>query len=161
MMPTVRSLAAPFAILALLCAVPAWAQKGTGEETGVARAGELPAVRAMSGTIQGIEIGACEKTTGRSPMGAHLGVETEGGVVNLHLGPVSAVDHVLEQLSIGQAIGFQAFRTEALAEDAWIAKSLEVDGKRIVLRDDGLRPAWAYGRGGGGGRRGGGPGRCW
>jgi hypothetical protein len=106
-------------------------------------------------------------TTGRSATGAHLRVETEDDqVVDLHLGPLSAVEHVLEQVPIGQSIRSEAFRTERMPEDAYVAKSLILDDKIIHLRDDNLCPSWAAGTGagrGGGPRRGGGPspGGCW
>lgn len=167
MITTLRFRHAAFALLVLALAAapfsaPAWAQKGTGDSVGVARSGNLPPVTQMSGTIQRIDLGPCESSTGRSPMGAHLSVDTPDGVINLHLGPVSAVDHVLDQLAEGQTITFAAFRTEALPDDARIAKSLTIGDKTIALRDDGLRPTWAYGQGRG---RGHGPasprGRCW
>lgn len=133
---------------ALVLATPAAAQKGIGEQTGVAREAVKPPVQEMSGTVADVKIGACEQTTGRSNMGAHLMVTVEGGkTINLHLGPLSAVEHVVEQVPTGTPIAFEAFRTEEMPEDAYVAKSIAVDDKVIHLRDDNLRPSWAGGRG--------------
>jgi hypothetical protein len=156
----------------VLVAVPATAQKGTGETTGVAQQAMKPPIEAMSGTIKDIKIGPCERTTGRSSEGVHLIVQTEDGkTINLHLGPAAALDDALDQLSAGQQITFEAFRTDAMPKDAYVAKSLKAGDTTFDLRDDNLRPKWAIapqgGRGAGrgpgmgaGGRpgQGGGPG---
>ncbi len=152
---------------ALLFTVPAAAQKGMGEATGMARQTVKPPIETMSGTIKDIKIGPCERTTGRSLEGAHLIVQaTDGKTINLHLGPTGALEDVLDQLSVGQQISFEAFRTEAMPQDAYVAKSLKAGDTAFELRDDNLRPNWAIagqgGRGGGpgmGGARGQGPGR--
>jgi hypothetical protein len=156
----------------VLVAVPATAQKGTGEATGVAQQAVKPPIEAMSGTIKDIKIGPCERTTGRSSEGVHLIVQTKDGqTINLHLGPAAALDDALDQLSAGQQITFEAFRTDAMPKDAYVAKSLKAGDTTFDLRDDNLRPKWAIaaqgGRGAGrgpgmgaGGRsgQGGGPG---
>ena len=158
-------------LLGLLGAMPAAAQKGMGEPTGVARQAVKPPIETMSGTIKDIKVAPCERTTGRSLEGVHLIVQTEQGkTVNLHLGPSAALEDVLDQLSAGQQITFEAFRTDAMPQDAYVAKSLKIGDTAFELRDDNLRPKWAIaaqgGRGGpgmGGGRgqgqgRGAGPG---
>jgi hypothetical protein len=140
--------AALFGLAAM--AAPALAQKGTGEETGVARQGLKLPIEAMSGTIKDIKIGPCEKTTGRFKEGVHLIVQTpEARTINLHLGPSAALQNELKQLSAGKEISFEAFRTERMPKDAYIAKSIKADGKLFTLRNDNLRPVWARGRGGG------------
>ncbi len=91
----------------------------------------------------------------------------DGAKFNIHLGPEKAVDHVVDQRVIGQAVTVDAFRTERLPDDAYIAKSLHLGDKVIHLRDDDLRPSWAYTQGKGQGRsHGAGQGRgkwgsCW
>jgi len=144
-------------------AAPATAQKGTGEPSGVARQAVKPPVEAMSGTIKDIKIGPCEKTTGRAAEGAHLIVQTpDARTINLHLGPTFALREELKQLSAGQDISFEAFRTERMPKDAYIAKSIKAGDKVFALRNDSLRPIWAGGRGGGRGRQmGRGGGNCW
>jgi hypothetical protein len=148
--------AAFFAIAAV--ASPAIAQKGTGEQTGVARQGLKLPIEAMSGTIKDIKIGPCEKTAGRAKEGVHLILQApDGRTINLHLGPTFALRDELKQLAAGQEISFEAFRTARMPKDAYIAKSIKAGDKVFALRNDNLRPRWAGGRGGGRGMgRGGG-----
>lgn len=155
------------AVFFVLTAGWALAQRGVGDPVGVARQGDALPVQTLSGTVVSIEVGACEQTTGRSPQGVHLLVDTdEGERINLHLGPLFAVDHLVDQMEDGLEISFDAFRTDALPDDAFIARTLRFDGKSVQLRDDSLRPSWAYGQGAGRGRgmgqgQGRGFGRCW
>lgn len=151
------------ALALLLTANLAAAQRGMGDSVGVARQGVVPPVQTFNGTIVSVEVGPCERTTGRSLQGVHLFVDTDAGErVNLHLGPLFAVDHVVDQVEDGLDITFEAFRTDALPEDAFIAKTLRFDGKTVHLRDDTLRPSWAYGQGRGPARgQGRGFGQCW
>jgi hypothetical protein len=142
---------------------PAIAQKGAGEQTGIARQGLKLPIEAMSGTIKDIKIGPCEKTTGRAKEGAHLIVQApDGRTINLHLGPTLALRDELKELTAGQQITFDAFRTDRMPKDAYIAKSIKAGDKVFALRNDDLRPRWAGGRGGGRGRgMGRGGGGCW
>jgi hypothetical protein len=143
-------------LLWLLCAMLAAAQKGMGEPTGVARQAVTPPIETMSGTIKDIEIGPCERTTGRSLEGVHLIVQAESGkTINLHLGPAAALEDVLDQLSAAQQITFEAFRTDAMPQDAYVAKSLKAGDTTFDVRDDSFRPNWAIAARGG---QGGGPG---
>ncbi|TVR83721.1 MAG: hypothetical protein EA405_03370 [Rhodospirillales bacterium] len=152
-----------------LMSTAAQGQRGVGDPEGVARMAERPPVEAMSGTVTDMKIGRCMATTGRADTGLHLLVETpEIERLDLHLGPADVLAHVIEQVEIGETIGFEAFRTDAMPENAYVAKTLTLDDKTIHLRDDGLRPSWAQTRGGfrGGMRRGTGdrperPGPCW
>lgn len=142
-------------LAAALFALPAAAQKGTGDSEGVARKGLRPPIEALSGTIKEIKIGPCEKTTGRSREGAHLIVQTpQATTINLHLGPTFALRDELKQLAVGQDVSFEAFRTDRMAKDAYIAKTVKSGDKVFTLRNDNLRPTWAGrgGRGRGGGR---------
>ena len=83
-------------------------------------------------------------------------VQAENGkTINLHLGPAAALEDVLDQLSAGQQMTFEAFRTDAMPQDAYVAKSLKAGDTTFDLRDDNLRPNWAIAARGG---RGGGPG---
>jgi len=138
---------------ALLFSVSALAQKGTGEATGIAQQAVKPPVITLLGKLLEIKIGPCENTTGWSTTGTHLIMQSKDGMkLNIHLGPTSAVEHVIDQLVIGQSLTFDAFRTERLPKNAYILKSLILDGKVIHLRDNNLRPSWAYARGWGQGR---------
>lgn len=141
-------------------AMPATAQKGTGERTGVAQQTVKPPIEVLAGTIKDTKIGPCERTTGRSAEGVHLIVEAKDGrTINLHLGPTAALDDALEQLSAGKQITFEAFRTNIMPTDAYVAKSLTVGETTFQLRDDNLRPKWAIAaQGGRGAERGAGMG---
>jgi hypothetical protein len=134
----------------VLFTVPAMAQKGMGEPTGVAQQAEKPPIEVMAGTIKDTRIGPCERTTGRSAEGVHLIVQAKDGkTINLHLGPTAALDDALDQLSAGKQITFEAFRTAAMPKDAYVAKSLTVGETTFELRDDNLRPKWAIAAQGG------------
>jgi hypothetical protein len=153
---TSRQLGIAALLSVLLFAVPAAAQKGMGEPTGVAREAVKPPIETLSGTIKDIKIGPCERTTGRSLEGAHLIVQAEDGkTINLHLGPTAALEDVLDQLSVGQHVTSEAFRTDVMPQDAYVAKSVKAGDTTFDLRDDNLRPNWAIAARGG---RGGGPG---
>ena len=132
------------------------AQKGIGEVIGVAWQAVTPPIETMSGTIKDIKTGPCERTTGGSLEGVHLIVQAESGkTINLHLGPAAALEDVLDQLSAGQQITFEAFRTDAMPQDAYVANSLKAGDTTFDLRGDSLRPSWAMAARGG---QGGGPG---
>ena len=122
------------------------AQKGVGNQTGVAREAIKPQVSAFSGNLVEIRIGLCEKTTGRSLVGTHLFLETpDGKILNIHLGPAAAVADIVAKLSVRekQALTVKAFRTEKMPENNYAAQSITFDANTIVLRDNTLRPVWA------------------
>ena len=159
-----------FAVAASLLSVVnvpvVYAQKGAGDQTGVARQPVQPQVVAFSGSLVEIRIGLCEKTTGKSPVGTHLFLETpDDKSLNIHLGPAAAVADIVTMLSTraNQDLTVRAFRTEKMPENQYVAQSLTFDARTIELRDMTLRPVWAgsasglHGRGasqgGGRGRR--------
>ena len=126
-----------------------YAQKGMGDSTGIAQSIEKPAVTSITGKVVDMNVGPCENTTGRSPKGIHLILQTdEGERANLHLGPVRAVVDLIDQLSIDEAVTASAFQTDNMPANAYIAQTVTLaDGQRIQLRDDDLRPSWAGTRG--------------
>ena len=131
---------------------PVLAQRGTGDEQGVFRSGVAVETAAISGTVTEVARTTCPATTGRSPIGVHLILQSaDGEPINLHLGPPSAMDDVLATVDEGDGITADAFRTDALAPDNYVATTLTVDGQTFTLRGDDLQPVWA----GSGGRRGG------
>lgn len=155
----------------LLISGPANAQRGTGEANGVAgQARNLPTVT-LKGTVSEVKIGSCEQTTGGGVTGVHLQVKSaDGRDINLHLGPQAALDDVLKVVKAGSAIKADAFRTDRMPQDAFVARSITVDNQAFQLRDENLRPRWAgNGMGGGPGRGqgmgmgtgGGRSGACW
>jgi hypothetical protein len=126
------------------------AQKGTGEAVGAAQQAVKPEVVTLSGKLLEVKTGPCEKTTGRSPVGTHIVLETaKKEKVNVHLGPASAVAEAVKKLAIGQEITVKAFRTDKLEDQHYVAVSLSFDKTTIEFRDDALRPVWAQGGRGG------------
>jgi hypothetical protein len=134
------------AALTLTCGIlvpNAQGQRGMGESSGVARQSIKPEIVKLSGRLMEIKTGPCEKTTGRSPIGTHLILETDkGDKLNIHLGPDTAVADTVAKLSIGQKLTVKAFRTEKMPENHYSAQSLTFDKTTVELRDAGLRPVW-------------------
>jgi len=136
-------------------ASPAFAQKGVGDTSGVARQATQPQVVSLTGKIVEVKTGPCESATGRSPVGTHLLLQTpKGERLNIHLGPAEAVAEMVAKLSIGEQATVQAFRTEKMKEQHYVAKSLKQGDVAVELRDENLRPFWAQGPGRGGQGRG-------
>ena len=139
--------------LSLLLSNIAFAQKGIGDDSGIVRQGLAPPVSSISGELLDIKSGPCEKTTGKANIGTHLIIQgSKGQKLNIHLGPANAVDHVVEKLSLKQPLYLDVFHTERMPVNAYIAKSLTIDGEVIHLRDENLRPSWANPQGSGSGR---------
>ena len=87
--------------------------------------------------------------------GVHLIVQAQDNrTINLHLGPASPLADIVQKLAPSQEITFEAFRTDRMPKDAYVAKSLTAGGKTFALRNDSLRPKWASRRAGKGGGRG-------
>lgn len=157
----------------LLTAAPAVAQRGMGDAEGMARNPQAAEYVDLSGTVSEVVTGPCEMTTGRAAVGAHVIVQSDTlGRINVHLGPAAAVEALLDHLEPGVALTAEAFRTDRMPADAYVAKTVHVGDADYVLRGDDLRPAWAIGPRGGGQQRGQRPGfgatgaggggqRCW
>ena len=142
-----------------------YAQRGMGDQTGVARQAVTPKLISLSGDIVAVLTQPCEKTAGVGRVGTHILLRTEDGKeLNVHLGWAIAVEEIAKQLTLGEQVTVTAFRTEKMPVGHYVAKSLTSDGKTVQLRDDNLRPTWAgvgrgyrawqggYGRGWRGGR---------
>jgi len=131
----------------LVCGAPvtkASAQRGVGEPSGVARQAIKPDIVSLSGRLVEIKTGPCEKTTGRSPIGTHIVLETtKGETLNIHLGPEAAVADTVAQLTVGETVAVKAFRTDKMPEKHYTAQSLTFGKTTMVFRDVGLRPVWA------------------
>ncbi|MFO0888841.1 MAG: hypothetical protein U0790_06795 [Isosphaeraceae bacterium] len=122
----------------------AHAQKGGGEDAGVARQAVKPEVVTLTGKLVEIRTGPCEATTGRSAYGTHIVVDVpERGRVDVHLGPASKVAESVAKMPVGQEITVDGFRTRALKPDQYIARTLRFGSETIELRDASLRPVWA------------------
>ncbi len=124
----------------------AYAQKGVGDLTGIARQSVKPEVVSLSGKLIEIRTGLCETSTGRSPVGTHFILEApDGKKLNVHLGPSAVVADMVAKLRIGHDVVVRAFRTEKLKADHFVAQSITAGENRIELRDAELRPIWAQG----------------
>ena len=141
------TLLAAIALLSSTLAPLAYAQKGMGEPTGVARRAVKPELTSFAGNIVAVVTEPCEKTTGRGVVGTHVLLRTKKGRQrNVHLGWSVAVEDIASRLTVGKKVGVTAFRTEKMPEGHYVAQSLEFDGNTVQLRDENLRPFWA-GRG--------------
>jgi hypothetical protein len=137
--------------LMLLCvlvggfaAIEVHAQKGVGDSIGIAQQAIKPEVVSLSGSVKAIMIEPCEMTKGRSTKGTHILLETAvGDQQNIHLGPTASVSHVADKLVVGQTVTVQAFRTDALPKDNFVAQALKIGDETLQLRDENLRPMWA------------------
>lgn len=134
-------------LAAISMTIVTYAQKGTGETTGISHQRLTPALVELEGDIQSIESGPCKYTTGKSISGTHLIIKTTDKMLNIHLGPTSEV-YDLVAGSEGEYLILTAFRTDKLPENHFIAQELNIQGENLVLRDENLKPMWAgkYGR---------------
>lgn len=135
--------------IGLLASVaPTFAQRGTGEDIGVARQGLAPEFTKVQGALEKIETGPCKRTTGYAYIGTHLFIRTtEGQVANVHVGSAEAVKPLVAKLTVGEAIEVDAFRTDRLSEGHYVAQTLRTDTEEFLVRREDLRPFWARQRG--------------
>jgi len=136
------------AIACALLPVAAQAQRGVGGNAGVARQIEKPETLTVTGRLLEIKTAINDKTTGRSPAGTHLLVETaKGEKLNIHLGPATAVADTVAKLTVGDKLSVTAFRTDDMAAGDYTAQTIVAGKNTFQIRDETLRPAWAGGRG--------------
>ena len=127
-----------------LTAPRAFAQRGVGDATGVARQAVNLKTVSLKGELVAVETGVCKNTTGRAPSGVHILLKVRHGEqLNVHLGPKTELRPVVERLEAGQKVTVQAFRTEKMAEGHYVAISLKLGDETIQLRDEMHRPVWA------------------
>ena len=138
---------------------PAVAQRGVGDQSGVARMPVKPEIVTLSGKLTAINVGPCEKTTGRGQVGVHLIVEptmpsadatpetNKPEPLNIHVGPAAMVQEMVNKFPIGTQLTIAAFRTDKMPADQYVAQSLKSDTTTVTLRDESLRPVWADARG--------------
>jgi hypothetical protein len=131
-----------------LAASAALAQRGVGDPAGVARSGVKLEIVTLSGKVLEVKTEPCANTTGRSPLGTHFLMKTaEGKTLNIHLGPAAMVEFAAKELVQDKAVKVQAFRTEKMKEEHYVAQTLSYDGRSVTLRDETLQPVWAGGAG--------------
>ncbi len=122
------------------------AQRGRGASTGMGHEVIKPEIVTVSGTLERIETGPCQRTTGHAFIGTHLYLRADTGrLLNIHLGAAYAVESFVDKLETGRTIEVEGFRTEKLEQDHYVAKTVTADGRTMKLRDDDLRPVWAGG----------------
>jgi len=120
------------------------AQRGTGEEEGLARRGLQPEMEEISGRLTAIETGPCQRTTGQEYIGTHLMIRTDDGRdLNVHIGAASAVQSFVDPLKVGQQIEATVFRTDRLPPDHYVAKTLRSGDAVLDVRREDLSPFWA------------------
>jgi len=136
--------------VALLLAVPSSAQRGMGDSEGVARQGTEAMFKDLNGVVVTVEEGQCATTTGRATMGAHVILRTRDQKrLNLHLGPVDAVQDLLDRLTPGTQISAGTFWTDNMPSESYVARTVTIGSDVFELRDQALRPLWRIGAGGG------------
>jgi hypothetical protein len=154
-------IAALGAIGLALVASPVAAQRGVGGDEGVDRMRVRPEVVALEGEIVAINVGPCERTTGRARVGVHLLVERAAAVEkdasesatapteavlepwNIHIGPQSVVYEMLAKFPLGTQVTVAAFRTDKMPANHYVAQKVASKEATVTLRDETLRPAWA------------------
>jgi hypothetical protein len=154
-------IAALSAIGLALAVSPAAAQRGVGGDEGIARMRVRPEVVTLAGEIVAINVGPCERTTGRARVGVHLLVEraaegekdaSEAAATptvaalepwNIHVGPQAAVYEMLAKFPLGTQVTVAAFRTDKMPANHYVAQKVASDEATVTLRDETLRPAWA------------------
>lgn len=131
----------------LLASAPALAQRGMGDDIGVAQWDTPPQTQPIAGRVSDIQIAECKHTTGKADIGAHVFLDTDDGrTLNVHLGPFDVLEELVENLEDGTPVAAEAFRTEAMPADHFVAVTLTIDGSETRLRAaDDLRPVWATG----------------
>ncbi|MBN2316205.1 MAG: hypothetical protein JXM79_19920 [Sedimentisphaerales bacterium] len=137
------------AMMVLVANGPAvWGQRGMGDDEGVVRQAVETEKTTLEGTIKEIVIEKCEQTTGPFGTGIHLLLTTdEEKLYNVHLGPAVLIQDLVGSLETGQSVAVEAFRTEKMPADNFVAITLKWNGKTVRLRDENLRPTWAGGQG--------------
>ncbi len=134
-----------FTGLILWIALPVSAQRGLGNQTGLAREWVKPDIETVRGELDHIKTGPCENTTGHAYIGTHLFLKAGDGdqLFNVHLGPADAVESYVNNLEIGQPVEARVFQTESMGAGEYIAQEVTANGHTLQLRDENLRPFWA------------------
>lgn len=133
------------ALAALMTMCPATlGQRGIGDDEGVVRQSIETQRISIEGTVKEIVVEKCENTTGPFGTGMHFLLMTgEEKQYNVHLGPAVLVRDLAGPLEAGQSVTVQAFRTEKMPAEHFVAVVLTFNGKTVRLRDENLRPIWA------------------
>ena len=99
----------------------------------------------LSGKIRAIKTKLCERNQGGSRVCFHLTVLTsQQKEIDLHLGAKDIVGKVVNQLAVNQILAFDAFRSQQMPENSYIAKTLSLDDRVIHLNNDVTTPNWFH-----------------
>ena len=139
------------AIILFLLALTPWAsaQKGVGNDTGIAARTSVNETKQISGILKEVVTEPCTQTTGRYSNGTHLLVRTKQGstnMLNLHLGPTEVLSDQTGLLKTGQSLQLEVYCTDDLADYHYIVKEYTYKGETYEIRDASLRPFWAGNR---------------
>jgi len=129
---------------ALTATSVAWGQRGMGDSEEIVRQGQAPPVEELAGTLEKLEVAACQASTGRGQVGVHLLLRTENGeLLNVHVGPARRLAALQEKLPVGKDVVVAAFRTEKMPGGHYVAREVRYGDEVIVLRGKNPRPLWA------------------
>ena len=135
------------ALIVLIWATVAPAQRGMGDSRGIAQQSLKPSLVRISGRLEEIKTHPCESTTGQAELGTHLILKDKSGQeLNIHLGPAPAVSEVVKQLTVGKSLDLLGFRTDKMPPNHYAATTLILADRVIQLRDSDLRPYWSRSR---------------
>jgi len=152
-MPTrsTATLAALATAFALTLALPATAQRGTGDDEGVARGADPYFPEPLAGSVVEVVVTECPESTGRFDTGVHVTADVgDEERAEVHLGPEPVVQELTAALDPGDAFRAEVFRTDPMPLETFVALIVVVDGETFQLRDpDTLQPRWARGSGAG------------
>jgi len=121
-----------------------YAQKGMGNNSGIARTNSTDEIEQISGKLQEIITEPCTQTTGRYSNGTHLLVKNnDNETLNVHLGPTKVVSGMTNQLNTGEEIHLEMYTTKDLPENHYIAKEFKSGEVSHEIRNSNLKPFWA------------------
>lgn len=131
-------------LIVLIWTATAPGQLGIGDNKGIVQQRLKPPLVRISGKLQQISTHPCENTTGKAELGTHLILKDKHGrELNIHLGPAPAVSETVKRLKVGTKLDLVGFRTEKMAPNQYVTKTLFLDNHVIRLRNSELRPCWS------------------
>jgi len=127
-----------------------FAQKGVGDNRGIAQEGIQTQVNEISGSLVKVIEEPCTETTGKYSTGTHLlikhNINDKEQVSNIHLGPAKLVSEMVDELVSGTDIDLNVYHADGLPENHYVAKNFSYGNNQYKLRDDNLKPFWANSR---------------
>jgi hypothetical protein len=113
-----------------------WAQRGRG--TGMPRYNPKTETT-LSGTIEDLQL-----QTGRyRGTGTHVILKTDSGTMEVHVGPTTYIEKQQFLLAKGDHIEVLGSQVKIGGKDAFLARQITKEGKKLVLRDQNGVPLWS------------------